>query len=261
MKFYKSAVALDVQAFDSSIQPWLINEAFDILQENLQFPDAMSKNAFDYSRFHFITRPVVMPDGRLWLKQLGIPSGSYYTQLIGSICNMILCHYAQQCHYGQMFKTYVLGDDSLFGVPIELGIPEITDFAPYYQALGTTLHPTKGVVTQRADEVDFLGHCAYHLKVDRETAALLRLALYPEHPVQGPAQSLNRIKGILLDSALNSWPIIHLHQIMVKRFREYINTSKQEDQFIGSDKDWLISILDVTNPPSDINEVTTFMLT
>lgn len=260
-EIYKTAVALDVKSFDSSIQPWLINEAFDILKENIIFKDAMSINAFNYSRFHFITRPVVMPDGRLWLKKLGIPSGSYYTQLIGSICNLILCYYAQVCHYGQMFKTFVLGDDSLFGVPVEFGIPNIKDFAQYYAALGTTLHPDKGVVTQRAEDVDFLGHCAYHLKVDRETAALLRLALYPEHPVQGPAQSINRIKGILLDSALNSWPVIHLHQTMIRRFREYIMESKLEDQFIGSDKDWLISVLDVTNPPSDINEVTTFMLT
>lgn len=39
---YRYGVGLDVKSFDTSVQPWLIQEAFDIVRENLIFPDEMS---------------------------------------------------------------------------------------------------------------------------------------------------------------------------------------------------------------------------
>lgn len=256
---YKYGVAIDFKSFDSSIQPWMINEAFNILERNIVFPDDYSKHAFDYSRHFFIHRPVVMPDGRMWLKHLGIPSGSYFTQLIGSICNMIATHYAQLKLYGNVFETFVLGDDSLFGIPVELGEPKLTDFSPHFEYLGLQMHPNKGVVTIHPGELDFLGHCARGSKLDRASADLMRLALYPEYPVTGPAQSLNRVKGIMLDSALNNWPILHLHDFMTIRYRNEYEQIK--DEFIQDDKDWLRAVLDIQHPPSNIDGITTFMLT
>lgn len=255
---YNYGVGIDYKRFDSSIQPWLINTCFDILEENIIFPDPQSYWAWNYSKHFFTHTPVVMPDGRLWYKHLGVPSGSYFTQLIDSIANHIVTTYAQLKHYGRSFKTHVLGDDSLFGVPIEFGLPSLHYFKPHTLALGLTLHPDKGCIATRPDHLEFLGHCARGTKVDRETAGMMRLALYPEHPVLGPAISLQRIKGILLDSALNSWPIIHLHQMMLTRYR---NELVENDYFISSEKDWLTTILDIKTPPSHLNEVVIFTLT
>lgn len=256
---YNYGVGIDLKSFDSSVQPWLINEAFDILEENIIFQDDMAYYSFLFSKEFFIHTPVVMPDGRLWLKHIGVPSGSYFTQMIDSIANSIATHYVQMKTHGQMFKTYVLGDDSLFGVPVELGTPNLHTYAPHYEAVGMTLHPDKGTVAIHPKDLDFLGHTARHSKVDRETAELLRLALYPEHPVHGPAQSMNRIKGIMLDSAMNNWHIKHLHDLMMAKYRHQLLTA--EDRFIGSDKDWLIAVLNVQEPPSHINSETTFLLT
>lgn len=255
---YNTGVGIDIKSFDSSIQPWLINESFNILENNIIFPDIQSKWAYEYTKHFFIHTPIVMPDGRMWYKHLGIPSGSYYTQMIDSIANHIVITYAQLKHYGRSFKTYVLGDDSLFGVPIEFGIPSLDFFKPHISALGLTLHPEKGCIATRASDLEFLGHSAYGTKVDRETAGMMRLALYPEHPVTGPAHSLQRIKGILLDSALTSWPVYHLHQMMMTRWRNEISPSQE---FTSTEKDWFTSILNIQTPPSHLNEVVIFTLT
>lgn len=251
-------VAIDLKSFDSSIQPWLIEEAFDILESNLHFNDAFGRWSFEYSKHFFIKRPIVMPDGRMWLKQLGIPSGSYYTQLIGSIVNMIATHYAQICVYDRTFPTYVLGDDSLFGVPCKFGLPSLDNFREHYHTLGITQHPDKGTIAIHPHDLDFLGHVARGAKVDRDSAELMRLALYPEHPVLGPAMSLNRVRGILLDSACNSWPIIHLHRMMTIKYRNDIDP---KGKFLGSDKDWLVAVLNIQVPPANITEFTTLLLT
>lgn len=255
---YYYGVGLDIKSFDSSIQPWLIEDCFAILRENIIFPDYHAEQAWNYSKHFFIHTPVVMPDGRLWYKHLGVPSGSYFTQLIDSVANHITITYAQLKHYGQSFKTYVLGDDSLFGVPLEFGVPDINYFRPHTQALGLTLHPDKGIIATRPSELEFLGHCAQGVKVSRETAGMIRLALYPEHPVHGPAMSLQRIKGILLDSALCSWPLIHIHDCMITRYREFV---PELLTFESSEKDWFKSVLNINTPPSHLNEVLIFTLT
>lgn len=255
---YYYGVGIDYKSFDSSIQPWLIRTSFDILRDNLVFPDYYARKAFEYTEHFFIHTPVVMPDGRLWYKHLGVPSGSYYTQLIDSIANYIVTTYTQLKHYGRSFKTYVLGDDSLFGVPIEFGRPQLDYFRKYALDLGLTIHPEKGIVATKPTDLEFLGHCAYGMKVDRETAGMMRLALYPEHPVTGPAHSLQRIKGILLDSALQSWPLIHLHRMMMTKYRE---TLRDTQEFVSTEKDWLVAVLNITEPPSHLDEVKIFTLT
>lgn len=256
---YHTGVGLDIKSFDASCHEWLINIAFDILEDNIEFTDLMGYESFRYTRNFFIHTPIVMPDGRMWLKHTGVPSGSYYTQMIDSIINLIINYYAQICHHGQTFNTHVLGDDSLFGVPIDLGIPSIDDYIPHFARLGFTVHPDKSIIATRSDQLSFLGHCARGTRVDRETAGMMRLALYPEHPVNGPAHSINRIKGIMLDSAGQSWPIIHLHNLMMIKWRNEIVPST--DTFMSTEKDWLVAVLAIAEPPSHINEIKTIMLT
>lgn len=252
-------VGLDVKSFDSSVQPWLIREAFKIVESNLVFPDEYSRHAFDYTIEHFIRRPVVMPDGRMWLKQVGVPSGSYYTQIIDSIANLIVTYYAQIKVYGRTFKTYVLGDDSLFGVPETLQHPDPELFAPYFEEMGMRLSTKKCITAVRAQDLEFLGHVASGTRVDRDTAELLRLALYPEHPVSGPAISIARITGILIDSALCSWPIIHLYQAMKIKHRHEI--SAEEDFFPHESSNWLNSVVNIPSRPSEVDIVKTWTIT
>ena len=38
---------LDVRQFDTGVRTWLINTGFDILKDNIVFPDQMSEHAFN----------------------------------------------------------------------------------------------------------------------------------------------------------------------------------------------------------------------
>jgi len=192
VKYY--GVGLDIKSFDTAVQPWLIRTAFNIVRENIEFTEIEQIQSFEYTIEHFINRPVVMPDGRMWLKRVGVPSGSYYTQLIDSVVNHIIINYCQLKIYNRTFKTYVLGDDSLFGIPVDLGVPNLEEFSHHLQTLGFTLSTQKCIITKRPENLEFLGHVAKGTRVSRETADLMRLALYPEYPVTGPAISMTRIE-------------------------------------------------------------------
>lgn len=253
-----TGVGLDFSSFDSSIQPWLIQAAFAILKSNINFPDEMTEASFDYTIEHFIRRPVVMPDGRLWLTQLGIPSGSYFTSLIGSIVNHIVISYCQLKIYDRTFSTWVCGDDSLFGIPLTYGPPKLQLFSKYAAELGLTLHPDKCITSERPDTLEFLGHTAKQIRVSRETADMMRLALYPEQPVLTPSESIARIKGLLIDSGLTNWPILHLHDLMMARYR----TLLAEDQQLSTENaNFLRAVLNISVLPSKLDVVRTWTLT
>lgn len=252
-------IGIDIKSFDSSLQPWLMHTAFDIIEDNLDFQGYYDWLSFQYSREHFITRPVVMPDGRMWLKRLGLPSGSYFTQLVGSICNHIGISYAQLKTYAQFFKTWVLGDDSLFGLPEKLGFPDLDSFAMWLAVLGLLMHPDKCTVAVRPDHLDFLGHCARGTSITREAADMLRLALYPEYPVTSPAQSYARIKGLLLDSGLTSWPIVNLMDYATIKFREL---DLPEDPEFGTEgANWLRTVMNSKLTPSNVNIIKAWLVT
>lgn len=111
----------------------------------------------------------------------------------------------------------------------------------------------------RADQLEFLGHVAKGTRVDRDTAELLRLALFPEQPVSGPAMSISRITGILIDSALCSWPIIHLYQAMLARYRNQVTS--ETDVFPHESANWLQSVVGLSAAPSELSLVRVWTLT
>nr|UJQ88336.1 MAG: RNA-dependent RNA polymerase [North shore virus] len=153
----KTGIGLDMSSFDTCPMSWLINEAFDICKDNLIFRDEWEERAFEYSRQYFIETPVIMPDSKMWLKLLGVPSGSYFTQLIDSITNHVLVSYIQLNEWGQTFETFVLGDDSLFGIPIEFGYSDLDAIARHARELGFTQSTHKCIVTGNLQELEFLG--------------------------------------------------------------------------------------------------------
>lgn len=120
------AVTLDWSAFDSSIPRFLIYAAFDILRSMLRF-DAYSlrgetiegkiksyqfKRLFDKIIKNFIYTKIMLPDGTVYQKEHGIPSGSQFTSLIGSIVNALVVNTLFRYYRINLDLMKFLGDDS-----------------------------------------------------------------------------------------------------------------------------------------------------
>ena len=73
---------LDMSKFDSSVPSWMIGFAFDVLASWFSF-DSEELVRYEKVKRYFIHTPILMPDGNVYRKSVGIPSGSYFTQQIG----------------------------------------------------------------------------------------------------------------------------------------------------------------------------------
>lgn len=68
-----------------------------------------------------------MGSGKRFEKTSGIASGSYFTQLIRSICNCIIIYYASIKLYRSLpFEDIYMGDNSFLGVTQEWNLIEVS---------------------------------------------------------------------------------------------------------------------------------------
>lgn len=163
--WYKYAYSLDMSSFDSSINSKLIDVAFSILATWFDMdevePISQIRHGEIFSRVkkYFIRTPIVMPDQQLYVgKNHGVPSGSYFTQLVDSIVNVIFCGAISSKFHLDVDSNhlYVLGDDLLLWSNRLCDLGCISRYA--LKAMGLNVHGSEKSRIMKYDEpIHFLG--------------------------------------------------------------------------------------------------------
>jgi len=203
IKKYKHFSCFDFSRFDKTVSKQLIKIAFRILMSNIDFtsyresgvPDARRLlNAWDYIEKYFLETPMLLSNGELWSKKAGVPSGSFFTQLIDSIVNWIILTYA-------IFKTTgrfpefmrVLGDDSVIASSFPLSKYKIAEVV---ESVGMEISTSKGVLTTNVDEVEFLGFVIANGFPQRDYSKWMAQLYNPEYPDRSWDDFASRALGL-----------------------------------------------------------------
>jgi len=169
-------VALDYSGYDTTISKTMIKQAFRILGTWFSEEDKV-EYAYNDLVSYFIRTPIVMPDGHLYRgKEHGVPSGSYFTQMIDSIVNVALC-YALASRFNFRFTPQgllVLGDDAILNV--HHGEVNLNAWASYLAELGLKLNVEKTLL----GVPHFLGAIWSKGKPDADIQSLVHKAVFPE---------------------------------------------------------------------------------
>lgn len=192
-------ITLDWSSFDASVQNYELELAFELLESIIDFPDHETELVFKYVKTLFISRKLASPDGRVYLRTGGVPSGSYLTHIIDSIVNWVRIKYlfAFSDIPLTMIKTH--GDDSL---SVAAGhVDSLNDVIAEANIRLWKLTLEKSRLVQIKSEIEFLGRTSRFGVNHRESLKCLRLLLYPEYPVNDPQISIARLKGIEQDSS------------------------------------------------------------
>lgn len=142
---------LDWSKYDSTVPRRVINVAFRVLRSHLNLVD---ETVWKVVAKYFATCPVLMPDFRIYYGRVrGVPSGSYFTQIIDSVCNTFLAYYVSYKLHEGISDLVVLGDDSVLAMN---RMPDVQAWSTVAEELGMGINPAKQVITHGVPH--FLGH-------------------------------------------------------------------------------------------------------
>lgn len=161
------AYSTDVSSFDASMSATLIKVAFEIISTWFDMNGDVETASGDTLRVsevwnkivtYFITTPIVMPDLNLYLgKRHGVPSGSYFTQIIDSVINTIIVGTISSKFAMHIDKEHlsVLGDDVLFWSNRKISLETLAKYAS--ETFNANFNAEKSAMFESGEIVHYLG--------------------------------------------------------------------------------------------------------
>jgi hypothetical protein len=113
----------DFETFDQSVHPDLSHSIFGFIQE--QFQDNVV-DSFSDVMHRFTDIGIITPDG-VRTGSHGIPSGSWFTSVLGSLVHLVAHAAVSEIRIKQGSKNQVLGDDGVIRLPSSLNKEYISD--------------------------------------------------------------------------------------------------------------------------------------
>jgi len=204
---FKYVYSLDFSKFDSSMPARIIDDAFGIAKTHLEL-DAVDENLWDRYKSDFIHSRIITPSSDIYQVHKGIPSGSAFTTIIGSLCNLICIQYILIRTQGRGVaddRVQIQGDDALIGLNTYVPLNELAAVAA---ELGLTLSVEKTYVTTSSDEasppVHYLGYSWEHARPHKPIKDVVANLVFPErHAERTDAMSLLRLISSVQNSVEN----------------------------------------------------------
>jgi len=186
-------------------------EAFLIIRK---FFKEVDDDAWNLITRYFATAGVVMPDGLVYnRRRKGIPSGSFFTSLVGSIANMIAIIFLAMKQGLDVIGIFVLGDDSDAGFTGDVNVGRMESDAKFH--FGMKLNLDKLVYGGSKIRPHYLGHDWDRGRIARPVIETAQRVKFPER-YHKDWWMLREDKLIsLYGDNIYAWPLIH--RIMVEK--------------------------------------------
>jgi hypothetical protein len=199
----KYFTALDFSRFDKTVPIWLIEEAFKILEYQIDFtrydeygtPNSVELyRCWDFIKSYFKFTTIRLANGERYKKNVGIPSGSYFTQVIDSIVNHIIITWCYLKLHGQPPKYIkVLGDDSLCSSDLRFDLDDAQDL---FSLIGMELNVNKSSTSKYLSNIEFLGYQIGNGYPIKSYQKWLSSLAYPEFPDRDIDEFITRALGL-----------------------------------------------------------------
>jgi hypothetical protein len=205
------AYSIDMSSFDASISAFLIKQAFGIIKTwfDLDQVEPVSgitiREVFKHIEDYFIRTPIVMPDGNIYYgKRHGVPSGSFFTQMIDSIVNVIIAGAIADRFALHVDKRdiFVLGDDLLMWSNRDIELDKMADFAT--DLFGVKFNAEKSAKFKWDEPVHYLGRNWLQGVPNLDESEVIKRMVFPERfrrYAKDPLKRKREVKLLILSYA------------------------------------------------------------
>nr|AGZ84316.1 putative RNA-dependent RNA polymerase [Botryosphaeria dothidea partitivirus 1] len=249
----KHGFVTDVSKLDTSVGPDWIDWAFSFLKDfyymgMTESSETRNSHVFDFLHYYFKRTPILFPSGQLVRKSGGVPSGSGFTQIVDTLCTLLMTTYSMlRMGYQEddiIGKIFAVGDDMATSVPSSF---DVEQFSFYVGQLGFEINVDKVMFSNRGIELKFLGYSKYGGNIWRPIDELLQTAYFPEKYVGNPERSRQRILGQTLASGLTNGFLSKVNYWMEELCSWH--TELDTDEVYIPQKRWMRNVLGLDEIP------------
>lgn len=209
----------DFSAFDASIPAWLIRDIFKIIAEKFNM-DAADQRKYKRIVNYFINTPIRNMDGRRFEKDHGIPSGTMFTNIMGTCVNFVMMHFTLPLVAGDIKFLNCFGDDSITALT-DKSVINVADLSSAFRAaFGVELNVKKSYWTASLTNIHYLGYYNYHGDPHKPTAELVASMMYPQYFKDDWGYCIARAVGCALASCGNMNIFLMARAVYTKGKRE-----------------------------------------
>lgn len=161
VRWSANVVEIDYSQFDASITATMIRDCFGVL-EGLFRLDGEHERAWSRVVEYFVNTPILMPDGCIYTTERGVPSGSWFTNVLDSMVNFLATRYVyHRLDRRDTWKVAILGDDAIIGTEEPVNLARVSALT---SELGLVVSAEKSRQIQRGHEsTDFSEDRVYYL--------------------------------------------------------------------------------------------------
>lgn len=198
----------DVKAWDSLRCRFVLKDVlFGVLKPNINFQDKWQEKLFEWLVEDFIYSQLALPDGTILQKTSGVPSGSFLTLIMNSLCNFLI----QTSCFRYLGVSYsepkVLGDD-FASYLAKMSDPAMEKFKTemancVFRFFHIVMSPEKQVLTNLKSERKFIGYQLKQGRLYRDSSEWFRMAIYTEGPVPDLKTSFTRMFAFFVIGGCN----------------------------------------------------------
>ena len=180
-------ISVDYSSYDSSIPSWLIHDIFTMIK---RWFGNKHDELISWIENQFINTTFYDYRGKLRSKTKGVPSGSYFTQIVDSLANYILILTWMRSKYGdfnviksEIFENNtismcVMGDDNIIFTKVPLNMKHLASYLD--RNFGIEMHPDKCDKGTCNESPKFLKRAWTAEGSDRDLLELLIEAIHSE---------------------------------------------------------------------------------
>lgn len=200
-RYWKS---IDYSKYDQSIPAWMIHDAFDLVKAAFKGDEYFDEELFKIVRNDFIHKVFLDPKRGCVESNKGVPSGSMFTQIIDTLCNILMIETYMRSIGVEDFEMMIMGDDNLIYVGEDIKMEALASYLK--RNFGIEVNTDKFTEGTFDDPPEFLSRVWTPEGVYRDPKEMIAKLVFPE-----------RFRDYKRNPQLSPWMIIDAYQMCFPR--------------------------------------------